>query len=289
MNVKFISVYHNTPDNNGRLQACNLQLEQTSNLIMRLGCIIKKSVYRIATAISMRYIYKKSDNFILLSSSFIEKFEDYTRIRPASKLLVLTNPITVDSSDFKYSLRNKRKEIIFVGRVDENQKRISRVIDTWKLLENLYSDWSLTIVGDGSERVKEEKRIKELGLKHIHFVGFQKPIEYYKRASILILTSEYEGFPLVLAECMSFGVIPVVYGSYSAVYDIIVDGYNGLIYPKHDCFNPYLMAEKIKSILQNERKRDEMAMNAIETSKMYSLESVYLSWNKILNNLLYGK
>lgn len=69
-----------------------------------------------------------------------------------------------------------------------------------------------------------EKQVRELKLRNVSFEGFQNPKEYYERASILLLTSEFEGFPLVLPECMSFGVIPAVYGSYSAVYDIVEDG-----------------------------------------------------------------
>lgn len=75
------------------------------------------------------------------------------------------------------------------------------------------------------------EKVIQLKLNNVLFEGFQSPLEYYKRASLLILTSEYEGFPLVLAEAMSFGVIPVVYGSYSAVYDIISDGVDGVILP----------------------------------------------------------
>lgn len=105
------------------------------------------------------------------------------------------------------------------------------MIDTWALLEKKYPDWRLTIVGDGVERENIEKQAKALGLKNVSFEGFKSPIEYYKRARILMLTSEYEGFPLVLAECMSFGVVPAVYGSYSAVYDIVNDGVNGIVFP----------------------------------------------------------
>lgn len=74
-----------------------------------------------------------------------------------------------------------------------------------------------------------KKQVAAYDLEHVSFEGFQQPKPYYERASILLFTSEYEGFPLVLAECMSFGVIPVVYDSYSAVRDIIDDGKDGVV------------------------------------------------------------
>ena len=98
-----------------------------------------------------------------------------------------------------------------MGRIDYNQKRVFRVVDTWAMIEKRFPDWRLTIVGDGPERVSIELLAKRIGLQHVNFEGFQKPHRYYEQASALILTSEYEGFPLVLAECMSFGVVPVVY------------------------------------------------------------------------------
>ena len=59
--------------------------------------------------------------------------------------------------------------------------------------------------------------ISNLQLKHVKLEGMQYPRQYYERASILLLTSDFEGFGLVIVEGMAFGVIPIAYGSYSAV------------------------------------------------------------------------
>ena len=199
--------------------------------------------------------------------------------------MVQTNPITIDIDGFGYQADNKRKEIIYVGRVDYTQKRVSRVIDSWAQLEYHYPDWQLTIVGDGEERNNLEHMVSNLELKHVNFEGFQSPRPYYERASMLILTSEFEGFPLVLAECMSFGVVPAVYGSYSAVYDIIEDGVDGQIIPKTDAgFDAAIMAERIKSIMDDKNKLRLMALAAIETSKNYAIDKIYNQWMEVIGN-----
>ena len=180
----------------------------------------------------------------------------------------------------------KQKEILFVGRLDFCQKRVNRVIGTWAQLENSFPDWHMTIVGDGLERENVEEQAKKISLQRISFEGFQSPLEYYKRASILILTSEYEGFPLVLAEAMSFGVIPVVYGSYSAVYDIISDGVDGVILPYNKKgYDTEFAAEKMKELMLDADKRNNLAQAAIITSKRYSVESIVDSWNKLFAKL----
>ena len=145
-------------------------------------------------------------------------------------------------------------------------------------------------MGDGESRKDVECQVEMLKLRNVSFEGFQKPIEYYKRASILALTREYEGFPLVLAECMSFGVVPCVYDSFAAVHDIIEDCLNGLIIKKKNGrFSAKEMAARLAEIMSDEQKMDIMAQNAIETSKLYSRDSVYEQCMENLNVLLQSK
>ena len=255
LKVRVISVYHNDPLQNGRIQSVETQLTKTGNVLKKAVLRCKKLAFRCVTGYAMRYIYRKSDVFEVLSPSFVSHFQQFTWLKNTSKLVVQTNPITIDIDGSEYHTEKKRKEIVYVGRIDYTQKRVFRVIETWAQLEHLFPDWQLTIVGDGEEKKNIEHMVNDLELHHVHFEGFQSPRVYYERASILMLTSEFEGFPLVLAECMSFGVVPVVYGSYSAVYDIIDDDVNGLIIPKaNEGFNAAIMAERIKNIIEDNNK-----------------------------------
>lgn len=287
MNVKFISVYHNAPSFNGRIQKMSIALLGCENLIKRMMLNAMRWAFKNATSRGMVYNYKHSDKFLVLSKSYIEDFKRFTGLTNTNRLGVLTNPITVECNGFAYACKSKQKEIIYVGRLDFVQKRVYRVIDTWNLLEDRYPDWHLTIVGDGEDRTNLENHAKALGLKRISFEGFQSPIPYYKRASILILTSDYEGFPLVLAECMSFGVIPAVYNSYSAVGDIITDGKDGIVIPYHkEGYQADEAANILDAIMKDENKREQMALAAIEKSKEYSVEKIYGDWEKVFHSLL---
>lgn len=286
LNVKVIAIYHNDPGTNARIKDVEIELSKTDNGFKRLLLISKKNLYRFITSRSMRYVYNHSDVYQVLSPSFVERFKNFTGIKNPKKLMVQTNPVTIETGDFVLKPANKEKEIIYVGRIDYNQKRVYRVIDTWTLLEKKYPDWRLTIVGDGVERENIEKQAKALGLKNVSFEGFKSPIEYYKRARILMLTSEYEGFPLVLAECMSFGVVPAVYGSYSAVYDIVNDGVNGIVFPyQKEGFSAEKAAIQLQKIMHNDAVYNDMAEKAIETSKRYSVDEIYKSWEETFEKL----
>lgn len=287
LNVKIISVYHNAPSFNGRIQKMNIALMGCNNPIKRLCFRSIRYVFKTITSKSMKYVYTNSDLFMVLSSCYIEEFKKFTGIRDTSRLVVMTNPITIDNDKFQYNPQNKEKEIIYVGRLDFVQKRVYRVIDTWNYLERRFPDWRLTIVGDGEERMNLENHTKTMGLKRVSFEGFKNPLEYYKRSSMLLLTSDFEGFPLVLAECMSFGVVPAVYASYAAVYDIIEDGKDGIIcVHKKDGFPAQHMADEISKVISNENLRGQMALNAIMKSSNYSINKIYQSWFQIVNELV---
>lgn len=287
LQIKIISVYHNAPSFNGRIQKLNLELVGCENPLKRFLLNVSRTVFKYVTGRAMAYIYKHSDDFLVLSPSYIEDFQKVTHIKSLDHLKVLTNPVTVENEKYEYQPNEKRKEIIYVGRLDFVQKRVYRVIDTWAKLEDNFPDWKLTIVGDGVERKNIEKQVAAYGLKRVEFEGFQQPKPYYERASILILTSEYEGFPLVLAECMSFGVIPAVYNSYSAVRDIIDNAKDGIVIPYHkDGYKANEAADMLAAIMKDEDKREQMALAAIEKSKEYSVEKIYGEWEKVFNSLL---
>lgn len=287
LDIKTIAVYHNQIDTNARVKEVEIALDGCTNPVKRCLLHLKKAMFTMVTSRSMAYVYRHTDLYQVLSPSYVPLFSNFTGIKHPDHLMVQTNPVTLDSTDFVYSFPKKQKEIIYLGRIDYNQKRVYRVIDTWARLEKKFPDWKLTIVGDGVERKNVEKLVADYDLKHVSFEGFQQPKPYCERASILLLTSEYEGFPLVLAECMSFGVIPVVYDSYSAVRDIIDDGKDGVVIPyEKDGYDADKAAGMLAQVMQNDSLRDMMAHAAIEKSKAYSVERIYQEWMRTLTSLV---
>lgn len=286
LDVKIISVYHNAPSANGRIQSVDIKLAATENPFKRLILKLIKSIFKYITSHSMAYIYHQSDRYIVLSKGFIQEFKDFTHVKDLSKLRVITNPITISIDNYFFNPDEKKKEILYVGRLDFVQKRVYRVIDTWNYLEKEHPDWRLTIIGDGDDKQNLENHVKGLGLKNVHFEGYQNPVKYYKRASLLMLTSDYEGFPLVLAEAMHFGVVPVVYNSYAAVSDIIDNGKDGIIVDKVDgIFSAERMAMGVENIIEDCEKEHKMSITAIKKSKEYSLDTIYSRWLRLLNEL----
>lgn len=271
LKIKIISVLHNTP-------SFGLKFRYKHNITDKLEYY--KNIIRLAYF--YRKVYKNSDLFILLSESFISEFKNISRLKNLKKIRVISNPITIDNEDFVYNFKRKEKQIIFVGRLEYTQKRIERILNVWSRIQSEYKDWELTIVGDGPDMPRLKSITENNNIQSVEFVGFQNPKDFYKKASILLLTSDYEGFPLTVTESMSFGVIPVVYGSYSAVYDIITDGYSGIISKPNNGFDEEDFVNKLKTLLSSESKRREFSQNALNDSRKYSLNNICEKWKKIL-------
>ena len=285
LNIKLISVYHHDPQTNTRVKAVDLRLELCRNPILTFILKLKRFLYSFVTKRSMIYVYRHSDAYVLLSKSFISPFMKSIGAIDTTKIYAIPNPLTINSNCYRYSVVTKESTLLYVGRLENTQKRVDRVIDVWSRIESVFSNWNLQIVGDGPDRTYLQSISK--GCNQIVFKGFANPIDYYMTASILLLTSEYEGFGLVIIEAMRFGVVPVVYGSYSAVYDIIEDGVDGIIIPKTDeGFNSSVMAEKIMSLMNDSDKLNAMALAAIEKSKNYSIDIIYNQWMEVFQKIL---
>lgn len=288
LGCKIISVYHNDPKANSKILDCVIKKQKNKKGIVKNYFRLKEKIYAYITGKSMKYVYKNSDKYVILSRSFIKNFKDFTKQKDINKLTVITNPVTIPIKDFVFSSTKKKKQIIYVGRIDYNQKRVNRVINIWKEIYKIYPDWSLKIIGDGPDKHYLEEKVKKEEIKNISFEGFQNPTQYYKEASILLLTSEYEGFGLVIVEAMQFGVVPIVYGSYNAIYDIITDQKNGFIIPPkyNHQFDQDLMIQRVKDLIESESLRKEMADKAIMNSKRFSINKIYTDWNNLFTTLV---
>lgn len=284
--VKWVSYYHNDPFFNGRIHEIELSVKNTSNIMKLIVYRMKQKAMKKITGLMMAHNYQACWRFVVLADCYRDRFKRFTGVKNVSKLLVMNNPVTVDSEGFVFDSKKKQKELIFVGRLDPISKRVSRLVEAWSIIEPKYPDWKLTIVGEGSERQKIECVINEKSLRHVTLEGLQTPRPYYERASLLGMTSDFEGWPLVLGECMTFGVVPVVYGAFDAVRDIVEDGKNGVIVPKEGGgYSSRKMAESIMKLMGDDLKRESMMKQAIEQSKKFSIDAIYEKWNKVFEDL----
>lgn len=179
----------------------------------------------------------------------------------------------------------KNKRVIAVGRLDY-QKGFDRLIEAWELIQRTgeWTDWRLDIFGQGEWKDMLQQMIDERGLQHA--VRINKPTkqigEEYVKSSMLVMSSHYEGFPMVMIEAMACG-LPVVSFDYKCgPKDIIQHRINGLLVPEGDV---KALANAMMEVMTDETYRRMLSRNARKVVDTYSEEAVMARWIRLFTSI----
>lgn len=286
-NIKICTVEHNTPD-------CLLKgyIEHwKKHSLWSLGGLSRKLLFpyvyhKILSQNKCRHkkLVEFSDKYILLSSSYKKLLKNLYNIDD-SNITAIAN-IKNDFIDVERTNRclDKKEVLLFVGRLN-SQKGIDKLIDVWRVLGKRIPAYELVIVGDGEERELLEQAMATHDLKNIRLEGFKNNVsDYYQEASAILMTSIFEGLPLVLAEAMQFGVVPFAYDTFSSLHDIIDHHKTGYIIKP---FNVDEYAESVCAFLNlPEASKKKMRHEAMKKSEKFSKSCILNQWKDLLENEL---
>lgn len=163
--------------------------------------------------------------------------------------------------------------IMYAGRLEEQQKHVSRLLLVAAKLGEMGIPFALDIYGDGKASsdlartisrlpVKIQKKVRLMGR-----VSEEKMCSLMANYDLLLLVSSYEGTPLVLLEGMASGLCPVVMAIQSGVPELITNGINGVIVPQGDTES---MAEAICAL-----HRDRNHLNRLKNAALAGMGSNY--------------
>lgn len=96
------------------------------------------------------------------------------------------------------------------------------------------------------------------------------------------MTSNYEGFGMVLTEAMAFGCVPLAFDSFPSLRDIVDEGRDGFIIPPFD-IDTY--AEQCAFLMENENIRSVMAAAAGKKSGKFQIEGIVDRWEALFSEL----
>ena len=229
-----------------------------------------------------RRIYELVDVYTVLCEGYKQTLIDKIGLSPEeNKISVIPN----SEKRVENINPNKKKQILFVGRMTYEDKRIDRLIDIWELIYREVPDWELILVGDGDEKVLLQQRAQRKRLQRISFVGYSSCVDkYYYNASVLCLTSNYEGWPLCLTEAQANGVVPVAFDCVAGIHEIISpSGENGILVPP---FSLKEYARLLIDLLNDADKLQKMKGNVIRKSMDYAPEVIGEKWLRLFESLL---
>lgn len=248
--------------------------------------IIKTIIYPFYNPYKKVYntIYNLCDKFVLLSDSYKETYlRLYTSNTSDNKLFVIHNPSTFITAIQDDLLLNKKNEVLIVSRLVEQQKKISIALKIWHKLSNLsLKNWNLIIVGDGRDIDLYKEYVKLNNVERVYFEGSRDDVvKYYETASLFMMTSTWEGFPMSLLEAKHYGVVPIVFDSFSAARDIINDGKNGYVVEEGN-IGDYI--SKLNELAINPDLRWKMASASIRDASRFEVKAIADRWEMMFND-----
>ncbi|CAL6047365.1 Glycosyl_transferases group [Hexamita inflata] len=198
--------------------------------------------------------------------------------------MYMPNPLTFDLEQIQMS-KLETKNIILVGRFNRRHKQQHLAIMMMKKVLEKEPEAVLQLIGSGFEDYKEECRqlARELGIQNsVQFVDFQADIEaYYRNASVMVMTSAIEGFPMVLVESKSYGVPTVAFEL--DFCELWQEGITAV--PKGDMD---AMALEVVRLLQNQTFRLEKGMEARKAVEKFRTEETINKWVRLITGIIDG-
>lgn len=176
----------------------------------------------------------------------------------------------------------EQKRVIAVGRL-EWQKGFDRLLEAWKMVSVRFPDWQLDIFGSGTLQEELEKQIESSALSHVAIHPFTDNISReYSESSLLVMSSRFEGFSLVLLEALMHGLPLVAFDCPFGPKDVIGDSQCGFLAENG---NVAQLAEKMCLLMADGQLRKQFSAAAVERAKVFDVDAIMARWRSLFGEL----
>lgn len=172
-----------------------------------------------------------------------------------------------------------RKVVLAVGRL-EYQKGFDILLKIWEKVSPQNPQWQLHIYGNGPDKEHLQTFAKQHNIENsVQFFPATKEIQnIFYTSSIYVMTSRFEGFPMVLLEALACGLPTVAFACKCGPNDIISNNSDGFVV---EMGNEATFAEKLEQLMNDPNLREKMSLAAQKNSVRFAEENVMKLWEKL--------
>lgn len=234
-------------------------------------------------SIIMKWLYKRNLYAVKSAEMVVSLTEGDAREwkHMNNHVIVIPNIVHLNSSGHYSECQSK--SVIYVGRYDR-QKDMSSLLSIWEIVHKRYLDWQLHIYGGyGVEQKMLLAKISQMNANIFVHEPTSDILNRYLECSILLLTSLYEPFGLVLPEAMSCGLPVVAFDCPYGPADIITNGVDGFLIKERDV---NLYAEKVSLLMDDVNLRRKMGQAGVISSQRYAAERIIPEWKQLFEQMI---
>lgn len=226
-----------------------------------------------------RVLMRKANGFVFQTKDAQKFYGSFV----SKKSTVIPNPVsTQNMPEIPYEGRRENK-IVSVARLDK-QKNLELLIDAFLKILKEYPEYQLYIWGEGPERGNIENYIKKLDIKKSVFLPGMTDDIFGKiyRASVFVLSSDFEGMPNALIEAMALG-LPCISTDCSCggPRELIENGKNGMLIPVND---RKALTNSLRFIIKNESYAEKMGKEAFKIREKLNYKKICSKWYDFLSS-----
>ncbi|MEO3804622.1 glycosyltransferase family 4 protein [Nonomuraea sp. B1E8] len=228
----------------------------------------------------IKWRYRRLDALVTLTKADLRDYRELLPKQP-HKLVRIPNAVPPMTGE---PAKLDAKVAVAVGRMTRI-KGFHRLITAWQTVSAAHPDWKLRIYGAGPQEESLAQQVVELGLQEtVELPGPTSDVgAALEKASIYVLSSRHEGFPMTILEAMAKGLSIVSFNSPHGPKEMITHEVDGLLVKPRTNAN---LASSIIRVIEDEGLRRDLAARALETARGYDPDVIGQKWDKLLADLL---
>ena len=229
--------------------------------------------------LTRRWAARSADAIVTLTEADRRLYEQHLKLR--CPIVAIPNPMTAVSPEPVYDAGSHL--IISSGRLTY-QKGFDMAVDVAARVLPNHPDWHWSILGEGEDRPMLERKIADAGLDgRLTLEGRVDNMDaWYRRAAVFVLTSRFEGLPMVLLEAKAHRLPIVSFDCPTGPSDIVEDSVNGILVP---CFDTVTMAGAVSALIDDDARRAAMAAHAADGAGRFDQAAILRQWTDLLTHM----